>query len=237
MQCPQCRTTYTDETLRYCLADGSLLQATPSGDEPTVYRPRANQVTVPISSPQPTQPTVVPRPSRSSSGRWIKIIVGLLILGILGLAVLAVAGVLVYYNSGRNENTVVTKSPTPTATASPTPDSEKRKLEDELANLQKQIEQQKKSVTNTNPFSTDSNNDTGLYKTATVNSPNDGFLALRSLPDADYGQRIAKIPQGETVNVISCADDSVSIGGRTGHWCLITWKSQAGFAFDAFLDY
>lgn len=236
-QCPQCRITYTDESLRYCLADGSLLETLSASDEPTVFPPRTNQMRVPIHTTEQPQPTFQPPAAKSSYGRWIKIVLGLLALGILGLAVVAVAGVLIYYNSGSRETAVAVTSPAPPSPSSSTPDTEKQKLEDELANLQKRIEDQKKSAVNSNPFPPDTDSQPGSLSTATVNSPNDGFLALRSLPDAEYGQRVAKIPHGSKIEVVNCADDSVTIGGRAGHWCLVTYKSYAGFVFDAFLDY
>ncbi|MFL6468169.1 MAG: hypothetical protein ACJ72Z_09465, partial [Pyrinomonadaceae bacterium] len=34
--CPTCRTQYTDDSLRFCLQDGSLLIAPSPGDTPTV---------------------------------------------------------------------------------------------------------------------------------------------------------------------------------------------------------
>ncbi|HEX2640645.1 MAG TPA: hypothetical protein VHL50_08745, partial [Pyrinomonadaceae bacterium] len=101
------------------------------------------------------------------------------------------------------------------------------------------LDEEKKPSANTKPTpATADSDETKTYTSrATVNSPSDGFLALRSLPDANYGERIAKIPHGSTVDVISCADDQVTIGSHTGHWCLITYQSNAGFVFDAFLDY
>ena len=237
-KCPRCGTTYTDLSLRFCLADGSPLEDIPA-DEPTLAGTRQNQMRVDIPPTQQAfQPPVRPA-GKSSSGRWIKIALGLLVLAGLGIGLLVVAGVLLYYRSAGRDVTVAAKTPTPTPNqaASPTPDSEKEKLQDELSNLQRKLEEEKRSSVNTSPFPPDTGDQRGTLRTATVNSPNDGFLALRSLPDADLGDRIAKIPHGSTVQVISCADDVVTIGGRSGHWCLITYRSSAGFAFDGFLDY
>ena len=235
-QCPRCRTTYTDETLRYCLADGTPLENS-TNSVTTVFPGKTDQIRVEIPPTQAAMPYVTPAAEPEPAGRWIKIIIGVLVLGALGLGLVFVVGAFIYFNSGGRESTVTAKSPTPTATPPPTPDTEKQKLEDELANLQKRLEEQKRSAVNTNPFPSDPGTQKNSATTATVNSPNDGFLALRSLPDADFGERIAKIPHGSTVGVISCADDRVTIGTRTGRWCLITYKSYAGFAVDAFLDY
>ena len=69
-------------------------------------------------------------------------------------------------------------------------------------------------------------------RTAKVNSPKDGFLALRNLPSHDIGDRIAKIPHGETINVLLCSEQSVTIAGRTGHWCMVSHNNQTGWVFD-----
>ena len=68
-----------------------------------------------------------------------------------------------------------------------------------------------------------------------VNSPNDGFLALRDRPDARSGSRIAKIPHGDIVVVERCLEEEVTIGQRTGHWCRTRWEGLSGWVFDAWL--
>ena len=237
-QCPKCRTTYTDESLRFCLADGTPLESV-SDSVPTYYPGKTDQIRIDVPPTQAARFSPMPVAERPSSGRWVKIVIGVLLVGILGIAAVAIVGALIYFNSAHRETAAAEKTPTPTATPAQTPDKEKQKLEDELANLQRRLDEEKKPSANTKPTpATADTDETKTYASrATVNSPSDGFLALRSLPDANYGERIAKIPHGSTVDVISCADDQVTIGSHTGHWCLITYQSNAGFVFDAFLDY
>ena len=120
-------------------------------------------------------------------------------------------------------------------TATPISDEEKRRLEEEVAKLKKKLEDSKESNSDSdsNPF--DFSDIPGLGGSATVNSPKDGFLALRNLPNADYGERIAKIPHGATVKIFTCAEQSVTIDSRTGHWCMISYNEQVGWVFDPWL--
>ena len=130
-QCPTCRTTYTDETLRYCLADGGILVEVGTEAE-TVARHGVR-----IDVQPPTYPTIpVPGEQRPSKGSPVlKILVAVLILCFLGLLGLGAAGAFFYFNSGGT--TVAVASPTPTPTPaptrwpSPTPDEDER-LEQEL---------------------------------------------------------------------------------------------------------
>src|SRR4051812_30075489 len=117
-QCPQCGTTYTDETLRYCLSDGTNLVDT-AGEQATVVRPGAMRVDLATeahaaqpTSPYPNQTSAV---SKSGGGIW-KVAVAVLALLLL-LGVVVIGGVLLYMNSGRG--TVANNStpkPTPSGT-------------------------------------------------------------------------------------------------------------------------
>lgn len=232
-RCPTCGTTYTDETLRYCLADGGPLEPSAGSEAETVVR---SGVRVPVSPPTyPTVPTAV-APKKGTP--VLKILVVLLILGFLGLLGVGAAGAFYYF--GRGGTTGVQASPTSSPTplpswspsVSPTPDDAER-LEQELANLQKQLEDAlKPSPTRTPPgFESD------RLPTARVNSPGDGFLALRSAPDAEAGERLAQIPHGTVVTLENCEKEKVKIGNRTGRWCMVTYRDQTGWVFDAWLDY
>lgn len=101
--CPKCGQTYTDETLNFCLTDGTAL-TTLSGDIPTV---------------------VIPRNGRPKKGK------GLLWAGLIVLFILIAAGsliaVLLFRSSGKDDQKVgvnVSTSPpasTPRQKASPSP--------------------------------------------------------------------------------------------------------------------
>jgi len=230
-QCPACRTTYTDETLRFCLADGTTLIAVQTED-PTLVRPGGRNVRVDIPA---DSAAVNSETAKGSGSKILKIFVVIVLLGFLALAAAGLAGVFFYYNSGNQNSGSHTPTPSPTVSpkSSPTPDDEKASLREELANLQKKIEDQKKSGTNTAPFPTPGNG----TPTARVNSPRDGFLALRSEPDAEYGQRLAKIPHGTMIELSNCEKEKVTIGGKSGRWCLVTYGDHAGYVFDAWLIY
>lgn len=233
-RCPQCGTTYTDETLRFCLADGTSLTSV-GESEPTLAAGHRDQLRVDTPTAQ-TSNVRTPEAKRSS-GPWFKILAAIIVLGFVGVVVVAFAGFLLYYSTAREEPASVTKTPTPSPAVSPTPDSDKQKLEDELANLQKKIEEQTKSTnSDTQPFPVPDVDDNSIPK-ARVNSPNDGFLALRNVPSVEHGELIMKIPHGDSVDVIYCDETQLTISGRKGKWCLVTYGNNAGFVFDAFLVY
>ena len=227
-QCPDCRTTYTDETLRFCLQDGGTLVEVAESE--TVIRPGVR-----VDIPSTNYPTIKTAPTKGSP--IIKIVVAVLIVGFLGLVVLGGAGAIFYLRSAGT--TLAVASPTPTASPTrspsptPTPEAEDERLEQEIANLQKQLEDAlDPSPTKTPPsFSSDD------LPTARVNSPSDGFLALRSEPDSEKGARLAQIPHGTVVTLENCEKEQVKIGSRTGRWCMVTYRGQAGWVFDAWLDY
>ena len=115
-QCPSCLTTYTDETLRFCLADGSILsaldeeQATlirtsgirPAEETAVMGKAEPVRVDLPIAgmpSTRASQPQVPP--SSGSSSVVLKIIVAVIGLGILALLLVGAAGAVYYFASGK----------------------------------------------------------------------------------------------------------------------------------------
>ncbi len=252
-QCPKCGNSYTDDTLSFCLADGSAL--TVADEQPTVMRGggdpnkteqlpsgattpahEAMRVTIPTAEAAPYQTTAAP-PQKSRSALWIVLIAAVL-LG--GLAVIAAAGVLgfIYYTNSGGKNIVIptTPSPTPWNSPSASPNEDRSRLEDEVAKLKKKLEDAANSNSDTE-ITIDEDDFGNMGKTANVNSPGDGFLALRNLPSVDIGQRIAKIPHGAKVNIILCSEQSTTIAGRSGHWCMVTYNGQTGWVFDVWLTF
>ena len=232
-QCPQCRTTYTDDTLKFCLADGTLLART--DEEETAVR---HTVRVDIEPPRTVTVPYAPEPERRGSP-MLKIVIAVAVMGVLAMVVAGGAGLLYYVGTGNASNTARSSpSPKPTLspTASPTVDPEKERLQKELANLQKRLDDEKKANTNraTPPAFPDAEDG---RPTAHVNSPNDGFLALRDEPDAEYGTRLAKIPHGAVVFLENCEKERTTIDGRTGRWCMVTYGDDTGWVFDAWLTY
>lgn len=236
-QCPACKTTYTDDSLSFCLADGTALDAG-TDEQPTVVKKAVN-IPMRVDIPSTAEKTaVMPKADpadEGASGTWIKIGLAVVILGIVALGAVGLIGAVFYYGTGGKEKDPAPKSPTPTPTATATPDAEKEKLRDELANIQKKLDEQKAANIDTRPSPNDDDQDAPI--TATVDSPNDGFLALRSMPDAERGERILRIPHGAEVVINNCENRRVTISGRTGRWCQIEYAGRTGWVFDAWLNY
>ncbi len=249
-QCPKCGNSYTDDTLRFCLEDGTELA--PADEQPTVVRAAHHDPNIteelPAAATQAvrdplrvdiaptTLPTVSPTlPRKSGSSTLLKVLIAIVALGLLVVLGASVLGIAFYFGSKRNVAGSETPTPTPwtTPSFSPTPDDEKEKLEQEIANLQKLLDDRSNANTNlANLFDTSRM----VGTPATVNSPGDGFLALRSLPHPDFGERKAKIPHGSAVRIIRCSETIQVVGGRSGLWCFVKYQDQFGWAFDAWLD-
>jgi hypothetical protein len=236
MQCPVCGNRYTDASLRYCLADGTTL--VPAEDETVVRKGQYDAVRVEIPGPETRHSHIPPPAAEAKSGSpVVKIILGLVALGAV-TAVIGVIGAVLYFSyagSAANQNAKLA-SPTPAVSPLPTIDAEKERLQKELASVQRKLDEQKNAnrAANTSRFPEPSQ--PGVV-TARVNSPNDGFLALRNTPDAEYGERLAKIPHGTVVTLEDCQRQRTTIGGRTGRWCMVTYDGTTGWVFDAWLDY
>lgn len=248
-QCPKCGTTYTDRTLTYCLADGSVLtdlggnatiSATPTPTTSPVGEPI--RVEIPQRSAGSGQ-TSYSAPPADSGSSWLKIV---LIVGLVVLMLIAAAGfaaALIYFNKdsrtvgnqpNKNVNLVLnanTASPTPQAT-----NTEMDKMREQIANLERQLNDSKNS--NQPPFKTPEVPDQPVItsRTARVNSPGDGFLALRNLPSSDIGERIARIPNGATIPIGGCLP-RIRIGSRIGRWCKASYGGYSGWVFDAWIIY
>lgn len=102
--CPTCNRTYADETLTYCLADGSLLSA-PYDPEATQRIPPSRVTNAPTEVLPRSQPTTI-------KPHIIYAIAGL-------LAVVVIAGMVAWLRSGSEINSSVTPTSTP-ASAAPT---------------------------------------------------------------------------------------------------------------------
>src|SRR4029079_2759835 len=118
-----------------------------------------------------------------------------------------------YLGSGKNVAVANTATPTPTFTPATPPDKDKQKLEEEVANLKRKLEETNGSNSDSDT-TFDQSDLSDIGGTARVNSPHDGFLALRNLPSPEIGQRIAKIPHGVTINILACTDQAETIAGR-----------------------
>jgi len=242
--CPKCGTAYTDESLRFCLTDGSILEhpgeqvtVVQSGIDTTPYS-RGGQMRVEIPQTEPGQRyTPAPPPEKSGPG-MLKIVlvvglfVGLLVIGFVG------AGALIYFNKATvspDKNTVKRETPTPAPTATAS-NAETDKLREQIANLEKRLNEQANANRVTPSVTPPPDQPTVTSQTARVNSPGDGFLALRSFPSSESGERIAQIPHGAAVTINGCLPRT-RIGNKTGRWCRASYGNYNGWVFDAWLNY
>ena len=235
-QCPVCKTTYTDETLSFCLNDGTSLISLSEPAETVQMSFDKNPMR--INVPPDSAPTVFALPQ--TSNQPIKKGVSPIIVGVLvGLLLLLAVGFVVvigYFSLKSTETTNSAPSPTPTAKITPTPNDETEELKEKLANLEKQVQDQKnpKNTTPVETFSTPNSTPKPSTTTARANSPRDGFLALRSEPSSEIGYRITQIPHGAIVNITGCQGYSY-VGKNRGRWCQASYNGSGGWVFDAFL--
>ncbi len=229
-QCPQCRTTYTDDSLSFCLADGTSLTSLPD-DESTLVISKGDGQRFKSAGDE----IHVQRQAGPSTAKAV-IIIGLVALFMI--AGIGLGAALLYFNRQSRKADVVLPA-TPSPMPSPTADLERQKLQDQLANMQRQLDEQKAANNNDSPSVSDSPSpveSSSGFVTARVNSPNDGFLALRDKPHAQLGDRLEKIPHGATVTIENCGPLQRRLGGRLGRWCMVIYNGKTGYVFDAFLD-
>jgi hypothetical protein len=232
-QCPNCQTVYNDDTLSFCLNDGAALVASPEAAETVQMSFDKNPVRVniaPDSVPTYTSmPPVAAAPPKSYTSLIVGGIVGLLLL----LAFGGIAAFLLLRTSG-DKSPVVMASPSPSVSPTVTPKDETAKLREEMANLQKQLQDQKNQKPNAPALPSAPPKE--KQTTARANSPRDGFLALRSEPNSETGYRVAQIPHGAVLIVLGCPKPS-NVGKMPGRWCQVIYNGQSGWAFDAFMTF
>ncbi len=157
-QCPACGTTYTDRTLRYCLADGSVLSDVSdelativrTADVPytdktvAMERDRPMRVDIPGESQSSAfQPAYQPTaPASNGLFKATMVVIGLGIFAVVAIA----AGAFIYFNVNGNDPTPNINGKDVKTAASPTPvKDDKDELRDQIANLERQINEQKKA--------------------------------------------------------------------------------------------
>lgn len=237
-KCPVCKTTYTDESLRFCLADGASLISTAS-DQETIQMPvERNPLRIDIQ--KDTTPVNL-QPITSQNSSRPKFIVPLIIIGLIGILFLGVVGVaaILFLNPfGKTETAILTENQKPAKTPVLTADNRNNELREKLSNLERQIQEQKnqkKSPESNLPPNPQQKNSSTV--TARVAPTNDGFLSLRTEPSVKTGTQLVKIPSGSTVTLENCEKNYVTIDGRRGRWCMVSYSGEIGWAFDAWLVY
>lgn len=227
-QCPQCKTTYTDDTLSFCLADGTPLASKTRPTEAetviTSYTP-AKPVVIDVTQETPptfTAPPGYPQPAQpQKTGLSPMLVVG--IVGVLVFVIATLGAVLLIQNfSGRETaNNVITASPTPAASKTATPwntPTPARTATPPPAN-----------INTAPPLSGDST-------TVTAYSPGDGYLVLRSQPNTTSTE-MTRIPHGNSLTIVSCKGYTTTKLGNYGRWCTASYNGISGWVFDAFVKY
>ncbi|MDQ3042762.1 MAG: SH3 domain-containing protein [Acidobacteriota bacterium] len=173
-------------------------------------------------------PVVQTQPSRKSAGLIVAAILGFMLLLLIG----GVAAFVLLRRPTFDKKSIIAASPSPIVSLAAAPVDETAALKEKLANLEKQARDRnnQKPTAPAEPLSPPNQAET----TARVNSPRDGFLALRSEPNSETGYRITKIPHGATVTVLGCPKPS-NAGKIAGRWCQVVYNDQSGWAFDAFM--
>jgi hypothetical protein len=115
-RCPQCNREYADDTLRFCLEDGTSLVALRTGVEPppTEMLPAQSRLTDRSSEPTlPAYPASVraqPNESRRSNPF---LVAGVIAIVLLLIVLVAIAAIYVIQHSPANQNQANAASPTP----------------------------------------------------------------------------------------------------------------------------
>lgn len=233
-RCPACGTTYTDDTLKYCLADGQRLGDAPD-ETTTVVRTRSDPADADTIAIRPDATRASGAADPGTRGILIKLAIALAVAVLLAVIVIA-GGAAIYILSAGNGNVATAnnavRSPVP-PTPAPTRDN-RDELRDQIANLERRLEEQLRTGSNSaKPYSTPEMRSSGV--TARVDSPRDGFLALRSLPSSEIGDRVTTIPHGARVSLGACGP--VTAVKRRGRWCQASYAGYTGWVFDGYLIY
>lgn len=248
-QCPLCKNTYSDNSLQFCLQDGEALYEL-ANDQPTQEFPNISDFptqafpakTAPIRIPikeNSSQETVIshtelfPNEPVKKQKSSFRLIIGLLIgfLLALVLGIIAIAGYFIWATQPNNNLANTNQSQTNSEIISQTPD-ETNDLKNQIANLEKQIKDKNAKTPTLPPISTP--NSSSNKVTAKADSPNDGFLALRSQPSTQTGDRIMKIPHGAAITVWDCLEQQP---GSKGRWCKTEYNGTQGWANDGYMIY
>jgi hypothetical protein len=69
----------------------------------------------------------------------------------------------------------------------------------------------------------------------TVNSPRDGYLALKEEPCTMPCRTLLKIPHNTRLSLGTCKDSFEVADRRRGRWCYTSYGGYSGWVFDAFV--
>ena len=249
-QCPACRSTYTDDSLVFCLNDGAKLFALSSSADATEELSFGNKETFRPGYPKDS-PTIPFHPAATIEAirKGKNPILVLSVLALLTVIGIAGAGIAYFAFVKKDNSAAISSMPTVSETPIQNGGSDQtRELKEKLDKLERQLEDQKKTNKPAPSLSVPSQIPVQVLppaapspkipavKTGRVNSPKDGFLALRSSPNHKTGAQVLQIPHGATVNVSGCKGYS-TVGNRQGRWCQVNYGGASGWVFDAWLNY
>ena len=247
-QCPQCGSTYTDDTLRFCLTDGAALEEhDPAKTEKfeleqttaeSSLKPTENarvRIDLPAREEDPYKSSRPPAVETTGTKKGVSwgVVAGivaalLIVIGVLGSVIVYLA----IQNGDQGSDVAAGENGSGEDMA-----RLKDKIEEPGNRLgsNSNIEIDRNAATPTPAPSEEEEPEFDDEVIKRVNSPKDGFLALRDLPDTEKGSRIAKIPHGDIVVLGRCQTKAVKIGIRTGYWCRARWEGLEGWVFDVWL--
>ncbi len=115
-RCPKCNRPYNDDTLRFCLEDGTPLSAITRDANPPVTEILPSPIAATQRSATPTIPSelnraVVPQPEPRSSNPILT--VGVILIAVLLLALVGIAAFFVFRQSNSNDSAATTPSSSP----------------------------------------------------------------------------------------------------------------------------
>ncbi|HMQ04429.1 MAG TPA: SH3 domain-containing protein [Pyrinomonadaceae bacterium] len=237
-QCPACRTTYTDDSLSYCLSDGASLISVADEEQTVVRKSGGEPLKVDLGSQaRPTEILHSGAGPASAPSIAPKVLIGSAVLLFLLITGIGLLGAIIYFGASSPGSAPLASSPSPSPSPPEALDAEKERLRDELANIRRKLDEKEKEQAKSDLILEEDDPDLDPLVTAKVNSPNDGFLALRSHPSVQTGERLARIPHRATVEILNCNDAVVFLEGRRGRWCEVDYEGQVGWVFDAWLEY
>lgn len=210
-RCSQCNQTYYDDDLNYCLSDGALLVADSTGFQ------SSGEIPTQIIPRMPVVHYPTPPPVAAHSAKWVFPLVGIL----CGLVV--VFGFFAFFREPSSDKVVV-------------PQKNAEVIEPNKSIETRRLPQVESTPVPPPPSSLPANRAT--YPVVTVNSPRDGYLALKSEPCvAPCGATLLKIPHGTRLSLGTCKDNFEVADRRRGRWCYVSYGGQTGWIFDGFVTH
>ncbi len=245
-KCPQCQSIYTDDTLSYCLSDGTTLIFDDQNSEKTLQIPAnamTGALTVATRSSVGTRPESATRPPQEStvstekvSSLWLYSTIGLLLFLVIGGGI----GIGFWLTNSNPENTKNSTShnqsekPDPLKTPLSTPDKTEQfkpspEVQPTLKNTPKQIETATPVTRDTaTPTPTQPPTDTG-YRVVGVASHD--VLYLRPNP-GNLKSFLAKIPPN--ANGLQVIGGGVKVGKAT--WYPVIYNGMRGWVNGRFIS-